>query len=1327
VVARNDALRFLAVETDDPTRVLAFAGRDLRVRFVVEDVHARWIEAIPNDPRYAEQYGPQQIRAPEAWDATVGSTTRNVCIVDTGMRATHEDLAGARYLGGRDFVNLDDDPRDDNGHGTHVAGIAAATTGNGKGIAGVAQVGVLAAKVLDATGQGWASDIASGITWCADNDGHVVSLSLGGPTAFLPMQMAVDYAWHQGSLVVASAGNDGPCSNCIGYPARYANAIAVTCTTRTLARCDFSSSGAEAWIAAPGDSVLSAWHVADDAYQSLSGTSMSAPHVSGAAALVWSALPALTNAGLKDLLRATASDLGTAGRDVQFGYGLLDVKRLLDAAVIPPPHRVVSAEDFDDGVADGWTLTGLWRVDDACATPPSLPNYLGYHRATACDYDVLNQRSFGDAEFTVDLTSAVAAALAFEHWWETETTPTLVAFDQMMVQANVAGSWTTIQSWDSRAPNPAGWQGVHLVLDAFAGKVVKLRFRFDSVNQENNLGRGWYVDNVRVIAPDNVPPVADAGPDVIVRDVDGTGGEPVHLDASASRDRDGSLVHHEWLDAAGTRIATGVRASPVLALGSHVVTLRVVDDKGAAATDTVRAVVLPNRPPVAYAGPDRVARDPDGDGLATFALDGRESVDPDGALALHEWRRAGSILATGATATVVLPVGVHEIVLRVIDAGGASAEDVAVLTVRANEPPQARFASDCGLDGCVFDAGASSDPDGAIVRAAWTFSDGATLEGFVVAHALSEGEHEVALVVTDDGGAESRHARTVRVAKHRLVDEDFDDGLAQGFVLDGLWRVADACGASRSAPSYLGYHRAAACDYDTGARTAGSATFAVDVPSGSVAALRFAHRWETERTSGGSFDRRLVQASLDNGATWQTLRAWDSRDANAPAWRDESVPLDAFAGRRVLLRLHFDSVEGSYNRHLGWHVDDLVVEAVPDTNLPPVALAGPDRVVAEADGDGRETVTLDGSASFDPDGVVVRHTWRLGGSVVASGPVAVLSLPLGTHAVELEVADDAGALALDAVVIEVVPEPSLVPSAGPDRRVDAGHLVTFDAAASRAIHTSISTYAWDWGDGTAGSTTRLAKHAFAAPGVYTVTLTIADASGRTATDAAVVTVTPRHGLALESPVLSGPGRLAATPGVATSVPVVVTATGETGDNVTLALVGLPSGWTGVLSSTQVGLEAGGSWQLQATIAPPSNPLLAASANPRVVALSENGVTVAVLTIAIDTPLTVSFFLDSERVRPLDDVHLRAVARWADGSIAKNVQVAGSVRWEGLPARSLPFSQATGADGTATIRLPGSLVETGLARAHGPGHHAVAVAAHLGARSLASALSFVVEA
>ena len=254
-----------------------------------------------------------------------------VAIVDTGIDCTHPDLDG-NCMGGVDFVNDDNDPSDDNGHGTHVAGTIGAED-NGNGVVGVApKASLYALKVLNAGGGGYWSDIIAAIEWAVDNGIQVTNNSYGsGGHPGTIVEAAFDRAYAQGVLHIAAAGNSGSCAgteNNVGYPARFASVVAVAATNALDDRACFSSTGPGVEIAAPGVSINSSW--IGGGYARLSGTSMASPHVAGVAALVI-ASGVDSNEDVRRQLIDTTDDLGAAGRDTHFGYGLVDA----NDAVVP--------------------------------------------------------------------------------------------------------------------------------------------------------------------------------------------------------------------------------------------------------------------------------------------------------------------------------------------------------------------------------------------------------------------------------------------------------------------------------------------------------------------------------------------------------------------------------------------------------------------------------------------------------------------------------------------------------------------------------------------------------------------------------------------------------------------------------------------------------------------------------------------------------------------------------------------------------------------------------------------------------------------------------
>jgi len=275
----------------------------------------------PDDPQWGQQWGPKRIHCEEAWDSGTGSSSVKIAIVDSGIDYNHEDIAGNYVSGGYDWVNGDNDPMDDNDHGTHCAGIAAAVMDNNIGIAGVAQVKVMAEKVLSSGGSGTSSNVASGITHAADNGANVISLSLGSSSPSSVIEDACDYAYNtKGLVIVAASGNDGQSQ--VGYPAAFDTVIAVGAINTNDERCDFSNYGEDLELMAPGYRIVSS--IRSNEYDFFSGTSMACPHVAGVAALIKSWHPSENNVWIRQKIIDTAEDLGPAGWDEEYGYGLVD-------------------------------------------------------------------------------------------------------------------------------------------------------------------------------------------------------------------------------------------------------------------------------------------------------------------------------------------------------------------------------------------------------------------------------------------------------------------------------------------------------------------------------------------------------------------------------------------------------------------------------------------------------------------------------------------------------------------------------------------------------------------------------------------------------------------------------------------------------------------------------------------------------------------------------------------------------------------------------------------------------------------------------------------
>ncbi len=362
-IPRVDVVKARVPANSSVEEFVAALKRNPEVAFAEPD-YRTFIQATPNDEYFRLQYAlansgeangppgsPQprvnaDIGAVAAWEWTKGLSDVVIAVLDTGVDLNHPDIANKLVSPGHDFFNNDDSADDDHWHGTHVAGIAAAETDNGQGIAGVAwNCRVLPVKIVGADGEGSYSSMIEGIVWAADQGAGVINLSVGGDEPSDALHAALKYAYDLGVVIVAAAGNDSPS---VTYPAAYDDyCLAVAATDAADAVADFSAPGSQVDVAAPGVDVLSlipTWYFGPDAspYAFASGTSMAAPHVAGFAGLIKSLKPWLGAAEIMSIIRYSADDVNASdlpGKDDMIGYGRADMEKALapyDLGAAPP-------------------------------------------------------------------------------------------------------------------------------------------------------------------------------------------------------------------------------------------------------------------------------------------------------------------------------------------------------------------------------------------------------------------------------------------------------------------------------------------------------------------------------------------------------------------------------------------------------------------------------------------------------------------------------------------------------------------------------------------------------------------------------------------------------------------------------------------------------------------------------------------------------------------------------------------------------------------------------------------------------------------------------
>ena len=424
------------------------------VEFAEQDAIVTAFVNTANDPYFVYQWGLPKINAPSAWTAQSGlGSGVIVAVIDTGVDYTHVDLDGiVDTANDKDFVDGDDDvfpgTCSTNGvrewHGTFVSGIIAAID-NTAGIVGVSQVEILPVRVLNECGSGYTSNVAKGISYAASKDVDVINLSLGSSFKSRTLESAVNNAYNSGVVIVASAGNSGTAQKF--YPASFKNAIAVSALDNSNNLASYSTYGKSIELSAPGGdgaATTSEWILSifpGNSYAISIGTSFSAPHVSGVAALVKAENPLATNVEIREHLQTTADDLGDSGRDNIYGYGLVNayvaVNTLINSPTPEPdPDPTISIGDVTQAEGDSGTTNFDFTVTrSGDTTGSSSVSFATADGSATADGDYISASgtvSFGagvtqqtvtvtvngdttvepDETFTVNLSSATGATIA---------------------------------------------------------------------------------------------------------------------------------------------------------------------------------------------------------------------------------------------------------------------------------------------------------------------------------------------------------------------------------------------------------------------------------------------------------------------------------------------------------------------------------------------------------------------------------------------------------------------------------------------------------------------------------------------------------------------------------------------------------------------------------------------------------------------------------------------------------------------------------------------------------------------------------------------------
>lgn len=370
--------------------------------------------SLPNDPHYKYQWNMQQLRIPDAWDITMGSTAVTVAVVDSGVAYNLDDLSSTHFdlQNDYDFVENDNDAYDANGHGTHCAGTIAQSTNNGIGTVGIAPgVTILPVRVMGATGVGDLLTVSQGVVWAADHGADIITLSLGGGQATTTMRDALRYAYNKGVTIFAATGNTG--KGTVAYPAAYDDyVIAVGATRYDKQKASYSTYGSSLDIVAPGgdttvdqngdgqpDGILQQTIAGriffrtdyTPTYQFFQGTSMACPHAAGVAALLKSYNPDATPAEIRAAMQNTAEDLGSSGWDSEYGHGLINPVAAL---------KYIGAGNVDTPIDSGgdcqqWTATNNQHVSAGRAYVQSGTGGCGGNREVTSYYAVGSDEDLG--------------------------------------------------------------------------------------------------------------------------------------------------------------------------------------------------------------------------------------------------------------------------------------------------------------------------------------------------------------------------------------------------------------------------------------------------------------------------------------------------------------------------------------------------------------------------------------------------------------------------------------------------------------------------------------------------------------------------------------------------------------------------------------------------------------------------------------------------------------------------------------------------------------------------------------------------------------------
>lgn len=603
---------------------------------------SKLIESVELDPkRYlmAETvpYGVTMVQASPLLSDT--AVPRKVCIIDTGYEESHEDLPGlaSNRIDGHSQIPNETWYEDGNGHGTHVAGTVAALGGNNRGVIGVhsgQSLSLHIIKIFDNNGawDRYASDLVDAVDRCVAAGSHVISMSLGGSFDSETERLALQDAANAGVVLVAAAGNSGNSS--YSYPASYESVISVAAIDAGESIAYFSQTNDQVELAAPGVAVNST--ARNNSYAAYNGTSMATPHVSAVAAVLWGLNPSCTAQQIRSHLGWSAKDLGSPGRDAQFGYGL------------------VQLQSADNSI----------QQNGCDATPPPPPP----------KFELNNEQT------VQNLAGSTGQAFEFQITLEPGATDLFVYIDGASGDADLylrQGSAPTLNTWDCRPwsigsneqcsvsnPEPGIYHGMVYAYSSYSGV---------------NLTATW---NTPGEPPPNEPPIAI----VSASTQDGPAPLTVQFDSSGSSD-DNGISERLWDFGDDTRTSGPVGVSHTFeSPGIYTTTLTVKDEQGESATAAVEIIVRENVAPVAQfnvSGQLQVGQN--------ITFDASDSADPDGDIVDWIWQFGDGNSGSGqSVAHSYSAAATVDVSLTVLDNSGATHSTSQTLVITAApEPPEA--------------------------------------------------------------------------------------------------------------------------------------------------------------------------------------------------------------------------------------------------------------------------------------------------------------------------------------------------------------------------------------------------------------------------------------------------------------------------------------------------------------------------------------------------------------------------------------------------------------------------------------------------------------